>query len=32
LAILPRQLSEIHVADIPVVLAGVDLCVACADR
>jgi len=32
LGILPKQLSEIHVADIPVVLAGVDLCVACADR
>jgi NADH-quinone oxidoreductase subunit D len=32
LAILPRQLSEIHIADIPVVLAGVDLCIACADR
>jgi NADH-quinone oxidoreductase subunit D len=32
LGILPNQLSEIHVADIPVVLAGVDLCVACADR
>ncbi len=32
LGILPQELSEIHVADIPVVLAGVDLCVACADR
>ncbi len=32
LSILPKQLSEIHVADIPVVLAGVDLCIACADR
>lgn len=32
LSILPEQLSAIHVADIPVVLAGVDLCVACADR
>ena len=32
LGILPKQLSEIHVADIPVVLAGIDLCIACADR
>jgi NADH-quinone oxidoreductase subunit D len=32
LSLLPQQLSAIHVADIPVVLAGVDLCVACADR
>jgi NADH-quinone oxidoreductase subunit D len=32
LAIMPRQLAQIHVADIPVVLAGVDLCIACADR
>ncbi len=32
LSLLPEQLSAIHVADIPVVLAGVDLCVACADR
>ena len=32
LSLLPVQLSEINVADIPVVLAGVDLCVACADR
>lgn len=32
LGILPQQLSEIHVADIPVVLAGIDLCIACADR
>ncbi len=32
LGILPAQLSSIHVADIPVVLAGVDLCIACADR
>lgn len=32
LSLLPEQLSAIHVADIPVVLAGVDLCIACADR
>lgn len=32
LSLLPTQLSEIQVADIPVVLAGVDLCIACADR
>lgn len=32
LGILPKQLSKIHVADIPVVLAGIDLCIACADR
>jgi NADH-quinone oxidoreductase subunit D len=32
LSLLPLQLSEINVADIPVVLAGVDLCIACADR
>ncbi len=32
LSLLPKQLSEIQVADIPVVMAGVDLCIACADR
>jgi Ni,Fe-hydrogenase III large subunit len=32
LSLLPEQLSKIHVADIPVVLAGIDLCIACADR
>lgn len=32
LALLPVQLNQIQVADIPVVLAGVDLCIACADR
>jgi NADH-quinone oxidoreductase subunit D len=32
LAILPEQLENIQVADIRVVLAGVDLCIACADR
>ncbi len=32
LSLLPEQLSAINVADIPVVLAGIDLCIACADR
>ncbi len=32
LNLIPKQLSAIHVADIPVVMAGVDLCIACADR
>lgn len=32
LGILEKQLPNIQVADIPVVLAGVDLCIACADR
>lgn len=32
LSILPKQLAAIQVADIPVVVAGVDLCIACADR
>lgn len=32
LSLIPVQLSEIQVADIPVVLAGIDLCIACADR
>jgi NADH-quinone oxidoreductase subunit D len=32
LSLMPVQLSEIRVADIPVVLAGIDLCIACADR
>ena len=32
LCLLPEQMSAIQVADIPVVLAGVDLCVACGDR
>ncbi len=32
LSLLPKQLSNIQVADIPVVMAGVDLCIACADR
>ena len=29
---LPAQLSEIAMADVSVVLSGVDLCIACADR
>ena len=32
LSLVPLQLSEIRVADIPVVIAGIDLCIACADR
>lgn len=32
LAIVPYQLSSIQVADISVVIAGVDMCIACADR
>jgi NADH-quinone oxidoreductase subunit D len=32
LSLLPKQLANIQVADIPVVMAGVDLCIACADR
>ncbi|MGC9468103.1 MAG: nickel-dependent hydrogenase large subunit [Anaerolineae bacterium] len=29
---LPEQLKEIAMADVSVVLSGVDLCIACADR
>jgi NADH-quinone oxidoreductase subunit D len=29
---LPEQLKDINTADVPAVLAGVDLCIACADR
>ncbi len=32
LATLPNQLRGVNVADISVVLSGVDLCIACADR
>ncbi|MBM4464378.1 MAG: NADH dehydrogenase subunit [Chloroflexi bacterium] len=32
LLILPDQLRGVHTADMPAVLAGVDLCIACADR
>ena len=29
---LPDQLRDVNTADVPVVLAGVDLCISCADR
>jgi membrane-bound hydrogenase subunit alpha len=29
---LPHQLREVNTADVPTVLSGVDLCIACADR
>jgi NADH-quinone oxidoreductase subunit D len=29
---LPDQLRDINTADVPTVLSGVDLCIACADR
>ena len=29
---LPDQLRDVNTADVPTVLAGVDLCIACADR
>ncbi len=29
---LPEQLREVNMADVPAVLSGVDLCIACADR
>ncbi|HUV88155.1 MAG TPA: nickel-dependent hydrogenase large subunit [Anaerolineae bacterium] len=32
LSVLPEQLRGIHTADVPAVLSGVDLCIACADR
>jgi len=32
LAALSEQLQDINIADVPTVLAGVDLCIACADR
>ena len=32
LATLPDQLRDVNTADVPTVLSGVDLCVACADR
>jgi Ni,Fe-hydrogenase III large subunit len=32
LAALAEQLQDINTADVPTVLAGVDLCIACADR
>jgi NADH-quinone oxidoreductase subunit D len=32
LSLLREQLQNINVADVPAVLSGVDLCIACADR
>jgi Ni,Fe-hydrogenase III large subunit len=32
LAALSEQLQDINTADVPTVLSGVDLCIACADR
>lgn len=32
LSLLREQLRNINVADVPAVLSGVDLCIACADR
>jgi len=32
LATLPDQLRGVNTADVPTVLSGVDLCIACADR
>lgn len=32
LSVLPEQLRGVHTADVPAVLSGVDLCIACADR
>ncbi len=32
LSMLQGQLRDINVADVPAVLSGVDLCIACADR
>lgn len=32
LVTLAEQLHNVNVADVPVVLSGVDLCIACADR
>jgi NADH-quinone oxidoreductase subunit D len=32
LSTLPDQLRGVHTADVPAVLAGVDLCIACVDR
>ncbi len=29
---LPDQMRHVNIADIPAVLAGMDLCIACADR
>ncbi len=32
LSLLREQIQDINVADVPAVLSGVDLCIACADR
>ncbi|MFW6082792.1 MAG: nickel-dependent hydrogenase large subunit [Chloroflexota bacterium] len=32
LSLLREQIRDINVADVPAVLSGVDLCIACADR
>jgi NADH:ubiquinone oxidoreductase subunit D len=32
LVTLPDQLQDVQMADVSVVLSGVDLCIACADR
>jgi len=32
LSTLPEQLRDVNLADAPVILSGVDLCIACADR
>jgi NADH-quinone oxidoreductase subunit D len=32
LATLSDQLRNVHTADVPTILSGVDLCIACADR
>jgi NADH-quinone oxidoreductase subunit D len=29
---LPEQLKEVQMADVSAIIAGVDLCIACADR
>jgi len=32
LVAIPHMLKEAHIADVPIVLAAIDLCIACADR
>ncbi|NMC46413.1 MAG: NADH-quinone oxidoreductase subunit D, partial [Chloroflexi bacterium] len=29
---LPQQLKDVQMADVSAIIAGVDLCIACADR
>jgi Ni,Fe-hydrogenase III large subunit len=29
---VPQMLEGAHIADIPIVVAAIDLCIACADR